>query len=106
MLDIGAKASGFKMHLTTGGMVTQQAALLLGRFGQQVHRTVQSNGQKIVVCRQAGKAALIFQVRAITSKSGLNHIACFRMGGNITRQRQQCQRGIQLDTAGRFAFGE
>ena len=94
------------MHLATCRVLTQKAATFLRRLCQQVDRTVQADFQKVVAILEACEAALIFQIGSVAAKTGLDHVAGFRMGADIARQGQQLQRGLKVHRGGGHAFGQ
>ena len=104
MLDIGTEPSGLQMHLAAGRVFAKQPTAFLRRLRQQINRPIQADFQKIVTILQAGEASLIFQIRAIATKAGLNHLSAFGMHADIARQRQQFQRVFKVDAAGGHAF--
>ena len=106
MLDIGSEPASFQMHLAARRMFTKKTATLLRGFGQQVDRPVQADLEKIVPVLQAGEASLIFQIGAIPAKTGLDHLAGFRVRPDIARQGQKLQRYLQVDGTRRRPLGK
>ena len=107
MLDIGAEAAlvqgdrlaGFRMRPDRLG-----GAALLG--GQQIHRAIHADAQHILILGDVhiGRAAL--HIRPETANPGGDRLARFRIAADLARQRQQRQRALQLDIAGRDALGQ
>ena len=94
------------MNLAASRMLTQKATTLLRRFRQQVDGPVQPDLQKVIAILQAGETSLIFQIGTVTAKTGLNHVAGFRVGADIAWQRQQLQRRLQIDCRRGHALGQ
>ena len=91
MLCIGPETAGFDFHrllvIGVGTKINRLAAAFLRlRLGNNRHSPVQPDAQQIIIRRQRGKPAIIFQVGPETSKAGLNHFTGFRMRSDIARQ--------------------
>jgi len=100
VLDVGAIAAGHQQHrLAVCGVHSQLLALGLRRTGlrQQIDGAVEADRQDIVVPLQRDVGIAHPQVGPKAAETGADQLAALRVLSQISRQRQQCQRLVEIE---------
>src|SRR5882672_7549415 len=112
--DIGAVAAALDRDAAKGRMLAQRLAgigaeaaaarAFQNLLGNQRDRPVEPDIEHFVAGLEAGIGFLVAHERAEAAKTRRDRLAGLRMPADLARQRQQFQRQIKLDIAGRHVL--